>query len=480
MRLTMRSKLSTFVTGNLAKLLTLAALLSSVAVSAGTKDSGSGLSVQSAHSKHLVLWDLFVNDPTFNDNQPGDQIHHLTTGNLGEWVDYRDFKSFAYLKTRLAKWQLRAKNLVALINDGGFAETDAANPYRLLLIQTPLFIQSIDEIKVPDSMMNLKIKTYPTAYYDGKKARVFLNENHWAGTGLISQAGTLLHERARDIQINFQLTNEELQKLVYMILVQDPATLAANQYDDSRFSKSWLVLHSKASLENMNRAVGEAMDVYFRGGLLDCTKNANPVACTQKLVANVGTLNYPAVPPTALLGADGDILDAKKRNILGEKDPGPLPLVSRGSQNAPIPEIPTSAPFAKMYGSYKVIHCKNALPTDLTLDPCGFEKLDIVPVQVNAVMTSFRFTTTKTAGLSFFTLLQAGAEAHAQYKENGDQWASLVIDPAIFKLTAEYTLKKISETKYVLHMKSVYEVDPNGNPDLTKMNSDCGFELEKI
>ena len=449
----------------------------------GGQSGGGGLGVMTTYSKHLILWDLFLNDDRFNDIQEGEQLQFASNGSIAEWTDYRNFKSFALLKVRLRKWRSKAKNLVSLIDQLGFAEDDKPNLYRLFFIQTSLFVKNIDEIEVPNQVSIDGIKTYPVAYYDSSAARVFVNQNHWNRLGLYSQAGTLLHERMRDMQQTFFLNNAELQNLVYMILLKDPET---TEFDDSRFSQSWLTLHPNTDAkfeDQLNQAVGKGIDIYFRSQLFDCINKGNSPSCLQNLVAQTGNSNYPAISPSQLLSDNEDALKAEANGLLVRQDPGSPPLVSSGVKNVAPTKVSTTGIFSKMYGSYIVADCKNAIPSAADLSPCDYTILKITPSPLGNDAVSMSFSRNANPGIKFFSTGFNKAFPQATYEENGDQSAhfkldSVTIQNPSFNFFEEVSIEKNPDGSFTLHTKNI-AATVGRQPTEPKMDWDCTIKLQK-
>src|SRR5690349_15064636 len=100
----------------------------------GVDAGGNGVFMKTPNSKKLVLWDIYVNNPSLTDNETGDQIQLPKQARKGQWIDYRQFKSFSFLKRRLALWAKRAPNFFSAIDDHGFADGYGPDGYKVLLI----------------------------------------------------------------------------------------------------------------------------------------------------------------------------------------------------------------------------------------------------------------------------------------------------------------------------------------------------------
>lgn len=227
-------------------LISLILSIHSFAFAIGGSDAGGGGSfVQSSKSHQLTFWDLYVSEPEIIDNSPGDRIKIAENENSsypGIWIDYRQLKSFLFLKERLRQWQPRARKLVNIITDNGImlrgveSENADSQGFFYLLLGTPLTINNIYEISVPKNYPINSINVFSGAFFDSNTERILLNLNIWNLAGLKSQAACLLHERMRNIQLDFNLTNEEVQKIVYNIISKDPREVSEKDYDDNLFS----------------------------------------------------------------------------------------------------------------------------------------------------------------------------------------------------------------------------------------------------
>ncbi len=214
----------------------------------GGNSGGGGTTVELPNSPYLVLWDIYALNPSFRETQAGDQIKLPThqSGQFGGYIDYRTFKSFHLLQERLKLWSGRAKNFLraldreAYIKDQSFSgllsPTRKVN-YSLPILATSYYIPGANEIFVPQNFTpNPNLEMVPTAMFMSKHAVV--NIDNFNRTGRISQAALFLHERLRMQQLDMYLTNEEIQKLVYQIILLDPKDVPPSEFDDQRFVPS--------------------------------------------------------------------------------------------------------------------------------------------------------------------------------------------------------------------------------------------------
>lgn len=190
---------------------------------------GGGTFVKSPYSAHLVFWDLFEVNPRIMDNDAGDTITLSAQGqeDHGQWVDYRHFKSYQFLQQRLDDWARRAPRFAQLMR-----ENDAHRD--LLVIGTDLSIQKILELDVPARTLPYGGLAVPGAYFNYTNAHILLDIKVWNRAGLQSQAAMLLHERLRELQLRFQLSNAFLQELVYDVVMMEPEHV--RQFDEWRFA----------------------------------------------------------------------------------------------------------------------------------------------------------------------------------------------------------------------------------------------------
>lgn len=143
------------------------------------------------------------------------------------------------MKERLSKWKPRARKLINLITENGIMLRKAGSEHQgfiFLFLGTPLTINSIHEISVPWNFSQKNLNVFSGAFFDQNTERIFLNLPVWNHANLKSQAACILHERMRNIQLDFNLTNEEVQKIVYYIIEKDPEEVSEIGYDDNIFS----------------------------------------------------------------------------------------------------------------------------------------------------------------------------------------------------------------------------------------------------
>jgi hypothetical protein len=198
----------------------------------GPNDGGGGTFVKPPNSEILVFWDLFVRDPNFRETQLGDQIQ-MQTRDKGEWIDYTQLQSFKLFQKRLRLWSVKIPKLVERItNYGRLIREENPLQFDFLILATPMYIQRIDEISVPSRLDISDVTAFPGAYFTPNDLRIFLSIPIFNQAGLVSQAALLLHERMRFIQEFYGINNEELQNIVYTILLRDP-----NQVSDDELNK---------------------------------------------------------------------------------------------------------------------------------------------------------------------------------------------------------------------------------------------------
>lgn len=211
-------------------------------IGGGSDAGGGGTFVKSTKSHQYIFWDLYVHNSEIIDNESGDQIqiaNIIKKSNPGIWIDYRQLKSFLFLKERLSKWKPRARKLITLITENGIMLREAGSEHQgffFLFLGTPLTISNIHEISVPSNFSQNNLSVFSGAFFDQNTERIFLNLPVWNHANLKSQAACLLHERMRNIQLDFNLTNEEVQKIVYNIIEKDPEEVSELDYDDNVFS----------------------------------------------------------------------------------------------------------------------------------------------------------------------------------------------------------------------------------------------------
>lgn len=322
----------------------------------GSDAGGGGTFVQSSKSHLLTFWDLYVNDPEIIDNTPGDHIKISDNKNSsypGVWIDYRQLKSFLYLKERLRQWQPRARKLVKIITDNGIMLRGVESEYAdnqgffYLLLGTPLTINNIYEISVPKNYPTNNINVFPGAFFDSKTERILLNLNVWNLAGLKSQAACLLHERMRNIQLDFNLTNEEVQKIVYNIITKDPKEVSEDNYDDNLFSplnyrpNKELLNFPKSFTGELGKLFGYDIPVVGRFFYKEtATSKAfeldRAFECKQKNL-KIGQPLYESNPNSnicpSLETAEKEIKDAVGSRILTYKKIKPIKLKSNGKWN---------------------------------------------------------------------------------------------------------------------------------------------------
>lgn len=419
----------------------------------GVDAGGNGIFLSSPRSERLVLWDLYLHDQRFNDSQVGDQLTS-NPGQVGQWVDYREFRSFAFLKSQLKKWKGRAKNLIGLLNADSRFLDEAKNPYLLLLVATSLYSQSLQEVSVPPDFSTEGLLAYPAASFDSATGLIYVNRGLWNRAGLVSQAGLLLHERMRSLQVRFALSNADLQKIVFLLLTKSPDEVPAASYDDSRFSKSWIALHPVPV--ELGQLFGLEMTPLFRERILNCVRDGDSPDCLRQVYSDYGAKLTAPIPPSVVTESSYDIELAIAKKILGPIDPGGLKFVSSGSRNAPEAIPPKDAPFAKMYGVYKVLACRES-SSSRSWDICGKKIMSLIPSPSRALTTMWRLRSER--GEFFSSAFSVGETPTPfdSYEERGDSFASY---RAKFggSISTELTITKKTDETFELKYRSS-EVD---------------------
>jgi len=436
-------------------LATLIAITAPLTAQAGGFDGGgNGVFISSSRSQNLVFWDLYVHAPNFADNQPGDQMVFRAplrpqTPNQGEVIDYREFASFKLLKRRLALWSTRAKNLVSLIEADDFVgSAGTPDKYRLILVGTPLFVQVLNEIAVPDWMLKKEIAALPGATYEEKEAAVYVNQQLWNQAGLVSQAALLLHERLRTFQIYFRLPNKDLQRLVSLIMLREPGSVSNADYNDEDFSKSGVVSRPEVSTDwaQLSNTMSLVYSTRFHDKIFECLKVADAKGCLREywktLPNSPEASRFPEQFPVLMfLGYDYYVDRMVKAGFLGPMLKK-LKLVSTGKHNQPIAPPPAGATFTKMYGLYKILKCTNrGAAIDANFDPCKFEELRITPIAQKPEVTSLglsRQLLPKGSSTASFVSFQPARKASGEtYVESGHEMASFKGPSAELTITRE-------------------------------------------
>jgi hypothetical protein len=316
----------------------------------GGNSGGGGTFVETPDSRTLVFWDLFIHDPKISDNQPGDRLAlrprrlSPSRGNIGDWIDYRELKSFGFLKSRLRKWKLRVPNLISVItatgngdmleepklghpgNLPGYYTLEYMHRYHFLIAATSLHIQDFDEIEVPSNIGLAGVRAYPTAFYRASNEVILINMNNFNRAGLKSQAALLLHEKMRKIQTQFKISNAQLQKLVYNIIAREPETVVESELNDRLFAPN-----------NGSRDTGDGtrveMTYYeFEKGF-DCLYTPAPIPCMKE--ESVFYFNNLITQNSDPMTADAYIQSAVKEGTLGAA-PSEARLRSTGKYIAPL------------------------------------------------------------------------------------------------------------------------------------------------
>ena len=209
------------------------------ATAMGTKDGGGGTLIEVSTSNYLVLWDLYVADPNRTENLQGDQL----TANIPaeRMIEFQQFHSYEFLKERLKLWAARAPKLIDLLSLRGYLKGPRSEPLQTSFILTDFYLSEVDELGVPPQIPVKNLRAFPAAHYDGISGQFLLNRKIWNKTGLVSQAAILLHERLRELQPLYSLTNQNLQYLVAMLILRDPKNVSRFEYDDELFSTFYMV-----------------------------------------------------------------------------------------------------------------------------------------------------------------------------------------------------------------------------------------------
>ncbi len=227
---------------------------------------GSGLLVKSDKSSNFILWDIFKNDPNFQDNSKGDQLELSKnwSNKRAQYLNYKSLKSYQKMREKVLAWREFAPRFVNAIESIDFLEPhiykNAILPeYSEVLpfIMTKLFIQRVDEVYVGSNetieltkasvLNNLGNQViYPLGFYMAQDIsdEKLKSENYnvdfvqidlFNKAGEVSQGAFFLHERLRQIQFYDGLDNESLQRIVYLVMTQKPS---ANLIDDTLFNRS--------------------------------------------------------------------------------------------------------------------------------------------------------------------------------------------------------------------------------------------------
>lgn len=199
-----------------------------VQMNEGGNSGGGGTSVRSQQSKALLLWDLIANNPIFSEPEVGDQISLSTSVEIQK-VSYSNFKSFQLLKSMVDQIQFKNPNLFKIIANDNFLIGDGT----LSLFATSKYVKNLEELFVNDSFSAFDYVVFPLAYFDELTSFIYLNIDLWNQMGPISQAGFLLHERLRQLQLIYpQLSNEMIQGIVFYILDRETSVLLGYKPND--------------------------------------------------------------------------------------------------------------------------------------------------------------------------------------------------------------------------------------------------------
>lgn len=200
----------------------------------GGHSGGGGTFVQSESSRGLVFWDLFLQNPQIRDDEAGDKITFdipgfESVGFKAQWKDFSRFQAYRFLQQRLDLWKRRAPLLVRAVRK------NEKERFRLL-IATSLSIQSILEIHIPERAKAHRGFAVPGAYFEAATNRIYLDVKVWNKAGRQSQAAMLLHERLREMQDFYGLSNELIQRIVYLVVMYSPESAEPAKYsEDFRF-----------------------------------------------------------------------------------------------------------------------------------------------------------------------------------------------------------------------------------------------------
>lgn len=433
----------------------------------GVDAGGNGIFLKSANSKQLVLWDLYLHDQSFNDSQAGDQI--VLEPGESRRIDYRNFRSFAFLKSQLNKWKSRGKNLIGLLDGRSRFIDQEKNPYLLMLIATSQYSQSLQEVSVPPHFPTEGLSAFPAASFDAKTGNIFINSGLWNRAGLISQAALLLHERMRSLQVRFALSNADLQKVVYLLLLKSPSEVSAADFDDDRFSKTWLALHPLP--KEIDQLIGLELTPMYWEQVLNCVRDGDSPECYRKLAMSFGAKDFRSFPPSMILGAQNEIKDAAARKIIGPNDPGGLKFVSSGSRNAEEVIPPQNTLFSKMYGVYRITNCRDLSKTD-SFNICDHTQMTLLPAPTMPTTTQLLLSNEKGRFFSAgYTLPIEALSQWIKYTERGDSFASYEV--SFPGHSSEVTLVKNADGSFEMRSRD-FSKDPNSS----KVFTDLHFELQ--
>lgn len=214
--------------------------------SLGTNSGGGGTSIKSTKSNALILWDLFANNPLYSESEIGDQIQNPTHYEI-ERVPYSNFKSFEILKIKLSLIEIQYPLLFKIITGDGFLESDKT----LALFSTAKYVKNLEELFFkydysPDDYVAL-----PLAHFDEMTSFIYLNVDLWNQMGLESQAGFLLHERLRQLQLkHVELSNELIQGIVSFVINPEFAMLMGVEPSDDFFKFNQTTKPTVSSMDN--------------------------------------------------------------------------------------------------------------------------------------------------------------------------------------------------------------------------------------
>jgi hypothetical protein len=242
---------------------------------------GNGSVVYSPHSQKLVLWDLYLANPALKDNYPGDQIQVSERGRprLARYIDYREFQTFKWLRSRLNAWKTRIPHFYEALNAEGFLDT---NGLPVLYIKAVIkHIAPIDEIFVPDGFESTTVELSPLGFYRPDQEDLFIDASLWNRSGFLSQAATLLHERVRQLQTNFEISNENLQELVAILILNGPSSRKNLEALDQLFAPEKRISNERPDIQGYINEEQRAVQEYMHKRFM-CSRDVDVKKCVQK------------------------------------------------------------------------------------------------------------------------------------------------------------------------------------------------------
>ena len=322
-------------------------LLQALSIPHGGNSGGGGTGVRISATSNLVFWDLYLANPNLQDSEAGDIIQ-LPIGSESAVIDYRGFKSFEFLRRRMMLWKDKAPLAAAVIGSQGFLtprrpKQNSELSLSLSLIATRLFLRHLVEISVPANLATTAKIAFPIAYINEPMSNnILLNVTNWNQLGLKSQAATLLHERIRYLQSYFVITNDEMQKMVAQIILDDPETTTIN---DGIFARTNMMRTPPSLIPVFELRVGfnetDRAECLKVESTCDYTHVAQRLSAVSDLDLQEAIRNY-----RRYVGSDRywfnthfsaektvNLIRERESELLQETDPGGMALQSRGYLN---------------------------------------------------------------------------------------------------------------------------------------------------